>query len=165
MHKQSFFRQLERERENMRLPRGKTVTQAEFDSFITEFNRLKTALEAKTAIAVLLQQGGSARSCDGNMTIRLFEIDFSLANLRKTLKTVKLNKAERKLASTFADDIHDFCSAFKIPGNLTQKFETYWISDFQINNPNLDNKLRGYIQSTFAEKSSTPSQRQRRTAK
>ena len=61
--------------------------------------------EAIATIAVFFQQGGTARSCDENMGIKLFEKSIKLAKIRKILKKNFCNRAERKLARTFANEI------------------------------------------------------------
>lgn len=84
---------------------------------------LNSTEEALTVISILFQQGGTSRSCDGNMSIRIFDKDFKLANIRKCMEKVTHPKSERKLARTFADKIHQISAIMEIPGNLYQKIQ------------------------------------------
>lgn len=130
-------------------------------SKIQEHFNLNTREEALAIIAVLLQQGGTARSCDGNMTTTLFEKEAKLADLRRIMKHLSCNKAERKLARTLADKIHEISVIMGLPGNLYQKIqkgnlerkftteEKAWLSDFQSDNENCPLELRTLILETF----------------
>lgn len=71
----------------------------------------------------ILQQGGTARSCDGNMSITLFDKQFKLADLRKIMKQLSCNKAERKLARTLANKIHEISVILSLPANLYLKIQ------------------------------------------
>lgn len=111
-------------------------------SRLQEHYKLETPEEALLVIAILLQQGGTARSCDGNMSITLYDKEFKLADLRKIMKQMSCNKAERKLARTLADKIHEISVIMELPGNLYLKIqkgnlekkftieEKAWLSDF-----------------------------------
>jgi hypothetical protein len=123
--------------------------------------QLNSREEALAVIAILLQQGGTARSCDGNMTITLFDKEIKLADLRKTLKQMSCNKAERKLARTLANEIYEIALIMELPGNLYLKIqkenlerkftveEKIWLSDFQSENENCPVELRTLITETF----------------
>jgi len=50
---------------------------------IAETLKLKSNDEAMTVLAVLFQQGGTARSCDGNMNTRIFDQEIKLSQIRK----------------------------------------------------------------------------------
>ena len=125
---------------------------------------LESDEESLTAISILFQQGGTARSCDGNMTIRIFNKDFKLADVRKCIREVTHPNSERKLARTLASKIHEIASIIEIPGNLYQKIqkqnlekkfttaEKAWLSDFQSDNENCPAELRELIVSTFRKK-------------
>lgn len=123
--------------------------------------KLETPEEALAVIAILLQQGGTARSCDGNMSTTLFDKQFKLADLRKIMKQLSCNKAERKLARTLANKIHEISVILSLPGNLYLKIqkknlerkftmeEKAWLSDFQSDNENCPLELRTLILETF----------------
>lgn len=85
--------------------------------------KLETPEEALAVIAILLQQGGTARSCDGNMSTTLFDKEFKLADLRRIMKQMSCNKAERKLARTLADKIYEISVIMELPGNLYLKIQ------------------------------------------
>ena len=117
--------------------------------------------EALVVIAILFQQGGTARSCDGNMSISIFDKEFKLADIRKILKQTSCNKGERKLARTLATEIFQVAETIEIPGNLYQKIqkqdlkqtfsltEKVWLSDFQSDNEDCPLELRELILSSF----------------
>jgi hypothetical protein len=123
--------------------------------------KLKEYKDALTVIAVLFQQGGTARSCDGNMSTIIFSQEFKLADIRKILKQMSCNKAERKLARTLASSIQQIAYVMEIPGNLYSKIqksdlnrtftteEKSWLSDFQSDNENCPVELRTLIIDTF----------------
>jgi hypothetical protein len=126
--------------------------------------KLKEYKDALTVIAVLFQQGGTARSCDGNMSTIIFSQEFKLADIRKILKQMSCNKAERKLARTLASSIQQIAYVMEIPGNLYSKIqksdlnrtftteEKSWLSDFQSDNENCPVELRTLIIDTFKKK-------------
>jgi hypothetical protein len=128
---------------------------------IQEQFELNGSDESLTIIAILFQQGGTARSCDGNMSITVFDKEFKLADIRKILKQMSCNKAERKLARTLASEIREIALILEIPGNLYSKIqkndltktftieEKTWLSDFQSDNEDCPVELRSLIIETF----------------
>lgn len=117
--------------------------------------------QVKIIIAIHFQQGGTARSCDGNTTIYAFDQDIKLAIIRKALKLTGNKNSERKLARSLATYIHSVCEVLEIPGNLCNKIarlhpentyspsEEAWLSDFQADNKDCPPHLREYINETF----------------
>ena len=139
---------------------------------IKENFKLESNEEAASILAILFQQGGTSRSRDGNMSIRIFDQDIKLAQIRKILKENSCNKGERKLARSLADTIQEVCLIMEIPGNLYNKIqkkdlkrtftmeEKVWLSDFQSDNENCPAELRELILQTFKkEKSSKTSKK------
>jgi hypothetical protein len=120
--------------------------------------------EAIPILALLFQGGGTARSCDGNMSISIFKQEIKLADVRKILKEASCNKAERKLARSLANDIHTVSVSLELNGNLYKKIqrenmdiifdveERAWLSDFQVDNPDCPTKLRTLIAGTFQKR-------------
>ena len=98
---------------------------------IEKQHNLNTQEEAIAALALFFQQGGTARSCDGNMVVKIFNQEFKLANIRKILKNCSCAKGERKLARSLAN---------------------VWLSDFQSDNENCPAELRALIIETFKKK-------------
>lgn len=123
-----------------------------------------TIEETLGIVAVHFQQGGTAKSCNHNTSVQLFDRTVKLSEIRAVLKTNQENGGERKLARTFATDIFTICSALEIPGNLHNKIrrihpdttftetETYWLSDFQADNEDCPANLRKLINSSFPVK-------------
>lgn len=123
--------------------------------------KLKNTEQALSILAILFQQGGTARSCDGNLSTTIFDREFKLADIRKILKQMSCNKAERKLARTLATEIQEIALLMEIPGNLYLKIqkndlernftaeEKAWLSDFQSDNENCPVGLRNLIIDTF----------------
>jgi len=117
--------------------------------------------QVKIIIAIHFQQGGTARSCDGNTTIYAFDQDIKLATIRKALKLAGHKNSERKLARSLATYIHSVCEVLEIPGNLCNKIarlhpentyspsEEAWLSDFQADNKDCPPHLREHINKTF----------------
>lgn len=131
---------------------------------IQEKYNLDSQDQAIAILAVLFQQGGTARSCDGNMCITLFGQEIKLADIRKIMKETSCNKAERKLARSLANQIYAMSLILEIPGNLYNKIqkqdfekvftmeEKVWLSDFQSDNDECPTKLRTLILETFKKK-------------
>jgi len=119
-------------------------------------------------VAVLFQQGGTARGCDGNMSITIFNQTLKLADIRKILKQHSCNKSERKLARSLANEIFEISKVMGIPGNLHTKIqkinlevpysmdEKVWMSDFQSENLDCPAKIRSLILETFKKKETKP---------
>ena len=128
---------------------------------IEKQHNLNTQEEAIAVLALLFQQGGTARSCDGNMAVKIFDQEFKLANIRKILKNCSCAKGERKLARSLANEIKEIALIMELPGNLYNKIqnknlsknftieEKVWLSDFQSDNENCPAELRTSILETF----------------
>lgn len=120
--------------------------------------------ESVTILAFLFQGGGTARSCDGNMVVTVFDKEVKLGDIRKILKEAKCNRAERKLARSLANDIYEISAILELNGNLYKKVqrthleqeftseERAWLSDFQSDNVNCPIRLRNLIVETFKKK-------------
>ena len=131
---------------------------------IVDQYKLHSPEEATVVLALFFQQGGSARSCDGNMSVKIFDKEFKLANIRKTLKNCSCNKGERKLARSLANEIREIALIMELPGNLYNKIqkknlsknftieEKVWLSDFQSDNESCPVELRTLILETFKKK-------------
>lgn len=144
-----------------KLPEGKVDTILE--TIMKEFTF--TREQAVAALAVLFQQGGTARGCDGNMSTEIFGKIIKLADVRKILKQHSCNKSERKLARALATEIYSISLVMEINGNLYSKIqktnletnytleEKVWLSDFQSDNPDCPIRMRTLIQETFQRKS------------
>ena len=90
---------------------------------IVEQYKLNSPEEAIAVLALLPQQGGTAISCDGNMSVKIFDQEFKLANIRKILKNCSCNKSERKLARSLANEIKEVALIMELPGNLYNKIK------------------------------------------
>ena len=139
---------------------------------IRENFKLENNEEAVSIFAILFQQGGTSRSRDGNMSIRIFDQDIKLVQIRKILKENLCNKRKRKLARSLADTVQEICLIMEIPSNLYNKIqkkdlkrtftmeEKVWLSDFQSNNENCPVELKKLSLQTFKkEKSSKTSKK------
>lgn len=128
---------------------------------LIQTSKLDTPEQALVLLAMIFQQGGTSRSCDGNMAVTYLGKTVKLADIRKILKANSCSKGERKLARTLADRICEIAEIMEIPGNLSQKVqrqnldrkfemkERVWLSDFQSDNENCPLELRKLIQETF----------------
>lgn len=131
---------------------------------IVEQYKLTSPEEATAVLALVFQQGGTARSCDGNMSVKIFDQEFKLASIRKILKDCSCNKSERKLARSLANEIKEVALIMELPGSLYNKIkkkdlsknftieEKVWLSDFQSDNENCPAELRTLILDTFKKK-------------
>lgn len=127
--------------------------------------------EALAILTLMFQQGGTARSCDGNMNIILFNKTIKLAEIRKILKALSFNRSERKLARTLANEIQEIALIMEVPGNLCHKIqkqdvernftieEKTWLSDFQSDNEKCPTELRKLIQESFKKKKEEKTQK------
>lgn len=148
---------------NFSLPRSSTITKTQASEILKLFakNQELNPEQAKVAMTILFQSGGTAKSCDGNLNITIYEKTIKLSYLRKAASDSKCKGCERKLARYFADEIYMISEIYNIPGNLYKKIardnpqrqfstaESAWLSDFQVDNPNCPEALRNYIASTF----------------
>lgn len=161
-------------------PRSLQITNTQADSIVEKFAQQQklTINQAKTVISILLQSGGTAKGCDGNLSITIFGQTIKLAYLRKALAEAKCKGYERKLAKYMANEIAQVCTALKLPGNLTNKVkrlnpdrqfkieETVWLSDFQVDNEDCPELLRRFISDSFDKKQITKTQQtQKKTGK
>jgi hypothetical protein len=150
-------------KEELVLPRSNNLTEVQVKQCLETFsNQQKLNLnQSQTAIAVLLQAGGTAKSCDGNLSVSLFGQTIKLAYLRKALAECKCKGNERKLAKYLATKIAIISKTLEIPGNLAKKItrmhperpftieETVWLSDFQVDNKDCPEILRKFITESF----------------
>ena len=86
-------------------------------------HNLNTQEEAIAVLALLFQQGGTARSCDRNMAVKIFDQEFKLVNIRKILKNCSFAKGERKLTRSLANEIKEIAFIMELLGNLYNKIQ------------------------------------------
>jgi hypothetical protein len=164
---ENLHTKLKKAKENFVPARTSTLPQGKVNEILETLKKnyeLETIEEAITIIAILFQQGGTARSCDGNMSITIFNQTVKLADIRKILKQHSCNKSEKKLARSIATEIFEISQSMGIPGNLHTKIqksnleisysmdEKVWMSDFQSENPDCPVKIRTLILETFKKK-------------
>ena len=126
--------------------------------------QLKTTEEALAVIAVLFNQGGSVRKCDGNLSVKIFDKDIKLAVIRKSLRECSAKQGERKLARTYGTQIQEISLLLEVEGNLAAKIrrnnpdmepmtieQTSWLSEFQLENPDCPKELRQLIQEALSK--------------
>lgn len=149
--------------QKMVIPRSSTLTELQAKEVVAIFaEKQKISInQSLTVITLLFQSGGTNKSCDGNLLIRIFGKEFKLANLRKVLAECKLKAGERKLARFLANDIATIALELEIPGNLAKQIqrdypqrkftmeETVWLSEFQVDNPKCPEESRQLISDTF----------------
>lgn len=160
----AYEKTLEEMKSTVELPRSNVLSTSTSDAIIEHYKnvtKLKTTEDTFTVIAIFAQQGATARSCDGNMSIKIKEQTFKLSELRKTFSINKCKNGIRKFARTHATEIHFICSKLQIPGNLYNKLqkrqpnlnitaeESYWMSDFQAYNPDCPKDIRDKIIQSF----------------
>ena len=161
---ENFKKSLKNEKNNYVMARSSKLQPGVVKEIVEKIQqnyKFDSVEKAIAVVAILFQQGGTARSCDGNMTVRIFETEIKLANIRKILKQSSCNRGERKLARSLADEIQEICLALELPGNLYNKIQKkdvsrnftiaqkVWLSDFQSDNENCPSELRSLILDTF----------------
>lgn len=164
---QEFIKKLKEEKNRFVPARTSILPKVKVDEILEKITKdfsLNTRDEAVSVLAALFQQGGTARGCDGNMSITMFDQSIKLADIRKILKHHSCNKSERKLARSLATEIFTISQILEITGNLYSKIqkqnleteylmdEKIWMSDFQSENPDCPTKIRTLILSTFEKK-------------
>lgn len=160
----NYKSKLEEMKKTVELPRSNVLSPNTSQAIIKHYKTVTesdTDEDAFTVIAVFAQQGATARSCDGNMTIKLLGKTFKLSTLRKIFSENKCKNGIRKFARTHADQIHFVCKELGIPGNLYNKLQkkqpsqnittedSIWMSDFQAYNPNCPKEIRDKIIQSF----------------
>jgi len=157
--------------EDIVVPRSSSLTNTQLNKILAKGNeKWKTGSEDTVAIiSILLQQGGTAKSCDGNLTIQFKNKDYKLSQLRAILKEESLARNERKLARSLATQIYIVSCKLDLPGNLAKQIklnfpqerilddEIYWLSDFQTNNFDCPEHIRNLLNKNFALKRNPPS--------
>lgn len=155
------------------IPRGGQIDLELGQQIIKNFSE-KTKLDefqALLAMAFLFQTGGTNKSCDGNLETEIFSKKIKLSTLRSSLRECKLKGGERKLARLYGTEIFEICQKFKIPGNLYKRssrlnpgkniseMESYWLSDFQIDNPDCPVGVTSLIQQVFDDRKNNNSKK------
>lgn len=172
---------LKNNKDSLVIPRSSSLSEDSISSILTKFGELTNIQDPNTVTsiaAILLQQGGTARSCDGNMGVSLGGHTVKLATFRKAIKECGFNRGERKFARTCATTIKEICLTLEIPGNLYRKIqrihpsrnfsmeEKVWLSDFQHLNQDTPEELRSLISQSFDVKTSnTPASKFKKTGK
>lgn len=161
-----FLQTLEKEKEKLELPRAAKLTLTQTDQVLTKIEETYSLNrnQAITILAILFQQGGTARRCDGNLTVKLFNKEIKLAEIRAILRKQGLKNAERKLARSLATNIQKISVALELQGNLAKKItknnvnlkltisDLAWLSDFQSDNEECPGPLKQYINECFQTK-------------
>ena len=159
-----FKKNLEEEAKKIKMSRSSKLTKQETEEVVMKLAEKYSLTEeqALAFIAVLFQQGGTAKSASNELCTEMFGKKVTLGNLRSTLKECKLQNSERKLARALAPEIFEICLLLnEIPGNLHKKVirenpdcslskeELCWLSDFQSDNENCPRELSKLINATF----------------
>lgn len=151
------------------LPRNTSLTDSQAKESLNAFAEQQklNINQATIAVALLFQSGGTAKSCDGNLSVTIFDQTIKLAYLRKALTTAKCKSSERKLARFMSSDIAKIAQVYQLPGNLSKKIirnhpnrtftmeEKVWLSDFQVDNESCPEILRNFISETFNQRKQT----------
>lgn len=157
------------------IPRSTKITPTQAEKVTLAFSEQQQVPRsiATAAISILLQSGGTARGCDGNLSCTISDKIFKLSQVRRVLNDQKLKNCERKLARTLAEPIAMLSLKYKVEGNLSKQIirlhperefslkDRVYLSDFQADNPECPEILRKFILETFEKrrtKTSTNSQ-------
>lgn len=148
------------------IPRGGQMTKESGTEVLKNFAE-KVGIsynQAIIAMSILFQTGGTNRSCDGNLQTEFAGKTIKLATLRSSLRECKQKGGERKLARLYGSEIFQVSQKLNIPGNLYKKctrlnpgkniseIESYWLSDFQIDNVDCPVGTMSLIQQVFDDR-------------
>jgi hypothetical protein len=125
---------------------------------VRELSRTKNNMAepaAFAAIAIVCQKGGTSKKAQGNISAVVNGITVTLADIRTAMRTLNVRYTMRQWARTFADQIHFIAETYSIPGDLAKKItrnhteldvqDTYWLSNFQMDNPNCPENIRALL--------------------
>lgn len=161
-----YLEELNPEGSKIVIPRGGQMTQESGIEVLKNFAE-KVGIsynQSIIAMSILFQTGGTNRSCDGNLQTELAGKTIKLATLRSSLRECKQKGGERKLARLYGSEIFRVAQKLNIPGNLYKKctrlnpgkniseIESYWLSDFQIDNPDCPVGTMSLIQQVFDDR-------------
>lgn len=165
-----FSRTLKEEKENMEIPRSSKFSESKTKVVVQKLSE-KFGLSTQQTLAVLailFQQGGTARRCDGNLTAKIFGKEIKLSMVRTILKAEGIKGGERKLARTLASPLQKISIVLELEGNLAKaivqnnmekqfkKEDLTWMSDFQNENPDCPQEIRNLIHKHFSTKKQNP---------
>jgi len=164
---EKFLASLKNVKNSLELPRSAKLTPAQTEQVLSDLQqkyKLKRD-QVITILTILFQQGGTARKCDGNLTVKIFNEEIKLSEVRSSLRKAGLKNAERKLARTLGTTLYLIAERLELPGNLAKKVqknypdvkfspsELAWLSDFQSDNEECPGPLKTYIIECFKSQS------------
>lgn len=165
---EEFQNQLLDEKNSLELPRNSKLSESKtnevLQAILDKFGNHLSREQAITFLAVLFQQGGTARRCDGNLAVKIFNHEVKLSEVRSILRNIGLKNSERKLARALATEIYGISVMLELPGNLSKKItklypdvkmsieDLAWLSDFQSDNEDCPSPLKKYILECFKNK-------------
>lgn len=122
--------------------------------------------EAFTALAIILQKGGTSKRAQGDIYAIVNNKRLTLRQIRDIMEAIRTNFTLRQWARTYATLIQQVSSHFGIEGDLAKKFrrespelvselsrnDFFWLSNFQQDNPNCPENVRKLIRKHFNDK-------------
>jgi hypothetical protein len=115
------------------------------------------------AIAIICQKGGTSKKAVGSIYAVVNGKTFQLDEIRNTISSTGNFKkiSLRQWARTNASIIHTISESYGIPGDLFKKIsrkvdnvsisDSYWLSNFQMDNPNCPQNQRNLILAHFQD--------------
>lgn len=117
--------------------------------------------EAFLGIAIICQKGGTSKRAQGDIYAVINSKKLTLTEVRETIKNNEYKFTLRQWARTYATQIYKACSLFGIDGDLakilTRKDDSIsaedaiWCSNFQMDNLDCPENIRGHIKNHFSE--------------
>jgi hypothetical protein len=111
--------------------------------------------QATVAIAIICQKGGTSKKAQGTIYANVDGHKVDLNLVRRIMRENGLNYTLRQWARTHASEIFELASNFGIEGDLSKKIarnrpeitqeEKYWLSNFQMDNPNCPQNVRDLL--------------------
>lgn len=140
------------------------ISSDDSDKLINEIindNRDFTPATALAAVCIICQKGGTSRRAQGNIYAVVNGRRLDLKKIRDTIERARIKFTLRQWARTNASAIHRVASLFNVPGDLYKKIlrkypeisneDSFWLSNFQMDNEECPINLRRYIMEHFKE--------------
>jgi hypothetical protein len=117
---------------------------------------MKTAV---SAMYIICQKGGTARKAQPNIYATVNGTRIDLGSIRECITKLKISMTLRQFARTYATQIYTISAYYGVDGDLCKKAERifpnilqsekYWISNFQMDNPDCPQNIRNYLVNHF----------------
>lgn len=126
---------------------------------IAKHNKSLSEENSFIGLCIISQKGGTSKRANGNIYAIVGGHKLTLAFVRDIAAQEKIRFTLKQWARTYATKIANISEYFDIPGDLYKKIarnhpeidstQLYWLSNFQMDNPDCDETIRGFIKEHF----------------